>query len=227
MKYYIVFLFFFITQCIYGQSASEIVKRSYNQFKKLSSYSNDVSFIFDIPAVNIKNLNGKVYYKSPDKYRVKVDGIAFVPNENPMKIYSYLGDNTKYNTLLNSTETINGQKCHVINIIPNGEAEFILGKLWISQTNYCPYKVELTTRRGTVKMENFFKTMSSYGLPDKVIFYLENFKAPTGKGLGPKKENTEEKTGTITMLYTNYKINQPIADSLFPKKPINKESIKK
>ena len=76
-------------------------------------------------------------------------------------------------------------------------------------------------------MENFFKTMSSYGLPDKVIFYLENFKAPTGKGLGPKKENTEEKTGTITMLYTNYKINQPIADSLFPKKPINKESIKK
>ena len=227
MKYYIVFLFFFITQCIYGQSASEIVKKSYSQFKKLSSYSNDVSFIFDIPTVNIKNLNGKVYYKSPDKYRVKVDGIAFVPDENPMKIYSYLGDNTKYNTLLNATETISGQKCHVINIIPNGEAEFILGKLWISQTNYCPYKVELTTRRGTVKMENFFKTMSSYGLPDKVIFYLENFKAPTGKGLGPKKENTEEKTGTITMLYTNYKINQPIADSLFPKKPINKESIKK
>ena len=86
MKYYIVFLFFFITQCIYGQSASEIVKKSYSQFKKLSSYSNDVSFIFDIPTVNIKNLNGKVYYKSPDKYRVKVDGIAFVPDENPMKI---------------------------------------------------------------------------------------------------------------------------------------------
>jgi outer membrane lipoprotein-sorting protein len=223
----IIFLLFFFVQISYSQSVSEIVKKSYSQFKKLSTYSSDVNFIFDIPSVNIKNLNGKVYYKSPDKYRVKVDGIAFVPNENPMKIYSYLGDNTKYNALLNSTENINGQKCHVINIIPNGEAEFILGKLWISQSNYCPYKVELTSRRGTVKMENFFKTMTSYGLPDKVVFYLDNFKAPKGKGLGPKKENTKEKTGTITMLYTNYKINQPIADSLFPKKQIIKESTKK
>lgn len=212
-----ILFFILISVNLQSQSAAEIVKKSYNQFKKLSSYSNDVNFIFDIPSVNIKNLAGKVYYKSPDKYRVKVDGIAFVPNENPMKIYSYLGDNTKYNCLLNSTETVNGQKCHVINIIPNGEADFILGKLWISQSNYCPYKVELTTRRGTVKMENFFKTMSNYGLPDKVVFYLENFKAPKGKGLGPKKEDKDEKTGTITMIYSNYKINLPIADSIFPK----------
>lgn len=221
-------ILFFLTFTIsaLGQSASDLVKKSYNQFKKLNSYSSDVSFIFDIPSVNIKNQNGKIYYKSPDKYRVKLDGIAFVPNENPMKIYNYLGDNTKYNVLLHSTETVNGQKCHVINIIPNGEAEFILGKLWISQVNYCPYKVELTTRRGTVKMENFFKSMTSYGLPDKVIFYLENFKAPKGKGLGPKKEKAEEKTGTITMFYTNYKINQPIADSLFPKKALTKEASK-
>jgi outer membrane lipoprotein-sorting protein len=221
-------ILFFLTFTIsaFGQSASDLVKKSYNQFKKLNSYSSDVSFIFDIPSVNIKNQNGKIYYKSPDKYRVKLDGIAFVPNENPMKIYSYLGDNTKYNVLLHSTETVNGQQCHVINIIPNGEAEFILGKLWISQVNYCPYKVELTTRRGTVKMENFFKSMTSYGLPDKVIFYLENFKAPKGKGLGPKKETKEEKIGTITMLYTNYKINTPIADSLFPKKALTKEASK-
>ena len=121
-----------------------------------------------------------------------------------MKIYSYLGDKTKYNVLLNSTETVNGMKCHVINIIPNGEGDFILGKLWLSQTNNCPYKVELTTRRGTVKMENYFKTMLTYGLPDKVIFYLENFKAPKGKGLGPKKETKEVSTTKYTgkiMLY--------------------------
>ncbi len=226
MKHYTLIFLIYTAQSIYGQSAAEIVKKSHSQFKKLASYTSDVNFVFDIPSVNVKNLSGKVYYKSPDKYRVKLEGIAFVANENPMKIYSHLGDNTKYNALLNSTETINGQKCHVINIIPNGEADFILGKLWLSQTNNCPYKVELTTRRGTVKMENFFKSMTSYGLPDKVIFYLENFKAPKGKGLGPKKEKAEEKTGTITMFYTNYKINQPIADSLFPKKALTKEASK-
>lgn len=214
MRILLICLLFFY-QNTYSQSAAEVVKKSYAQFKKLTTYTSDVQFVFDIPGVNIKNNKGKIFYKSPDKYRVKLDGIAFVPNENPMKIYSYLSDTKKFNALLNSSETINGMNCHVINIIPNGEADFILGKLWISQTNFCPYKVELTTRNGTVKMENFFKTMISYGLPDKIIFYLENFKAPKGKGLGPKKQATEEKTGTISMLYTNYKLNVPVADSNF------------
>jgi outer membrane lipoprotein-sorting protein len=205
----------FLSQNLEAQSAAEIVKKSYALFKKLSTYTSDVQFVFDIPGVNIKNNSGKIYYKAPDKYRVKLDGIAFVPNENPMKIYSYLSDDKKYSALFNSTEMINGMKCHVVNIIPNGEADFILGKLWISQSNYCPYKVELTTRNGTVKIENFFKSMTTYGLPDKIVFYLENFKAPKGKGLGPKKTATEEKTGTITMNYTNYKINVPVADSNF------------
>lgn len=199
-----------------AQTATEIVKKSYNQFKKLTTYTSDVKFMFDIPGVNIKNNKGKIFYKSPDKYRVKLDGIAFIPNENPMKIYSYLSDQKKYSAILNSSEIINGQDCYIINIIPNGEADFILGKLWISKTFFCPNKVELSTRKGTVKIENHFNKMASYGLPDKVVFFLENFKAPKAKGLGPKKETTkEEKTGTITMLYTNYKVNVPIADSNF------------
>jgi outer membrane lipoprotein-sorting protein len=213
---FFLFSILFLYQNSYAQSASEIVKKSYNQFKKLATYTSDVQFVFDIPGVNIKNNSGKIYYKAPDKYRVRLDGIAFVPNENPMKIYGYLSDEKKFNALIiNSTETVHGMKCHVINIIPNGDTDFIIGKLWISQINFCPYKVELTTRNGTVKIENFFKSMTSYGLPDKIIFYLENFKAPKGKGLGPKKEKTEEKTGTITMHYLNYKINVPVADSNF------------
>lgn len=215
-------LFILISSSGISQSANEIVKKSYLQFKKLATYSSDVQFVFDIPSVNIKNVAGKTFYKAPDKYRVKIDGIAFIPNENPMKIYSYLSDDKKYNALTLPAETIQNMKCHVINIIPNGDAEFIIGKLWISQSNSCLYKIELTTRQGTVKMENTFKSMVKYGLPDKSKFYLENFKAPKGKGLGPKKATTDEKTGTITMNYTNYKINIPIADTLFPK-PIEKK----
>jgi outer membrane lipoprotein-sorting protein len=118
MKHYTLIFLIYAAHSIYGQSAADIVKKSHSQFKKLASYTSDVNFVFDIPSVNVKNLSGKVYYKSPDKYRVKLEGIAFVPNENPMKIYSYLSDNSKYNALLNSTETVNGMKCHVINIKP-------------------------------------------------------------------------------------------------------------
>lgn len=226
MRFLFILFYLFFSLTAQAQLATEIVGASYNKFKKLSSYSSNVGFQFDIPGVNIKNLNGKVYYKAPDKYRVKLEGIAFVPNENPMKVYTYLSDPSKYNALLNSSENVRGIPCHVIHIIPIGEADFILGKLWIGKKDFCPYKIEMTARRGTIKMENFYKTMVDYGLPDKVIFYLEDFKAPKEKGLGPKKEKTDKKTATITMLYSLYAINIPIADSLFPKKIATKVSNK-
>lgn len=213
------FIFFFIIVACstsYGQNPSEIIKKSCQQFQQLKSYTGDVQFLFDIPSINIKNLKAKVFYKSPDKYRIKTEGIAFVPNENPMKIYKLLSDQSKYQALSNGTEKIQNQPCHIINIIPNQEADFILGKLWINTKNYCPLKIEFTTSRGTISIENYFQSMIKYGLPDRSIFYLNNFKPVKEKGLGPKKDVPEKtKKATITLSYSNYQINVPVADSFF------------
>lgn len=220
MKSYVFFLLFFSFQ-LSSQNPTQIIKKSIQIFSKSKSYTNDVNFKFEIPGVNIKDVAGKSYYKYPDNYRVKVTGVAFIPNENPMKIYNYLRDSS-YNALYQSTDIVQGQKCYLINIIPNKENYFIIGKLWISATNSCIYKIELTTNSGTIKLENYYKQMTEYGLPDKMIFYLKDMKRTHGnRKVGGTNRNDEEikteKPGTITMFYTNYKTNVFIPDTVFTK----------
>jgi hypothetical protein len=75
-------------------------------------------------------------------------------------------------------------------------------------------------------MENKFGNMAKYSLPDQTIFYLDNFKPNLLKmkpSLNKKKTETatEDKIGTITMKYSNYKINIPVSDTLFSKKEKN------
>lgn len=221
-------LILLISNISYSQDANKIIKKSVQLFTQVKSYSNDVSFVFNIPGIHINDIAGKAYYNAPNKYRIKTAGVAFIPNENPMKLYGFLKDSS-YNAVYNSKESVSGHECHLVNIIPNKETYFILGKIWISASNSCIYKVELTTSSGLIKLENSFKSMIKYALPDKMVFYIDNANSMRRRRIGMKSKSTEdtqsEEKGTITMTYSNYQINIPIADSLFlsPKKLVSKK----
>jgi outer membrane lipoprotein-sorting protein len=174
----------------------------------------------------MKNMSGQVYYKSPDKYRTKISGFAFIPNENPIKIYHFLRDKSKYNAVYEGEEVLKSGPSNIVNIIPKGKADFMLGKLWIDKKTNTIVKVILTSQQGSIRMENKFGNMAKYSLPDQTIFYLDNFKPNLLKmkpSLNKKKTETatEDKIGTITMKYSNYKINIPVSDTLFSKKEKN------
>jgi outer membrane lipoprotein-sorting protein len=205
---------------------SQIIEKSVKQFSLVQSYSADIDFVFDIPSVNMKNMSGQVYYKSPDKYRTKISGLAFIPNENPIKIYHFLRDKSKYNAVYEGEEALKSGPSNIVNIIPKGKADFMLGKLWIDKKTNTIVKVILTSQQGSIRMENKFGNMAKYSLPDQTIFYLDNFKPNLLKmkpSLNKKKTETatEDKIGTITMKYSNYKINIPVSDTLFSKKEKN------
>lgn len=207
----------FLSSSLHAQNADQIIDRSLKQFNQVKSYSNEVKFNFDIPNIKMNEMRGKEYYKFPDKYRVKIDGIAFVPKENAMKIYQFLQSKSKYQAILNSTENFQSQPCHIVSIIPKEEGEFILAKLWIGVKNSCMYKAEFTTKNGTVRLENQFKSMMKFGLPDKMIFYLDNMKMNSKaiKASEKDKKVDPNKVGTITMSYSNYQINIVLPDTLF------------
>ncbi len=222
----LIFLLFLLSFLPASPDASVILEKSVKQFSSVQSYSADIGFVFDIPGVKMKNMAGQVYYKSPDKYRTKIAGLAFVPNENPIKIYTFLRDKSKYNLAYEGTEIMKSGIASIVNIIPKGKADFLLGKLWIDQKANTIVKIIMTTQKGSVRMENKFGAMAKYNLPDQTIFFLDNFDTKYLKmkpSLNKKKPDPaeEDKIGTITMKYTNYKINIPLSDTLFPKKEKN------
>ena len=171
-------------------------------------------------------MNGKVYFKQPNKFKIKAKGIFFMPKQNPMQnINAMLSDTAAYTTVISGYEEVEGRKCAIINIIPLKEAnELILGKFWVDVLEPLIRKSQITTKNnGTVESYNQYGGYASYLLPDKIVVKVEvnKIKVPKMMSVDLNKKSKEKnignakEIGTIEMNFTNFKINTKLSDEVF------------
>ena len=99
MKYLLPLLLLF-TVCSYGQTPKQRIALINQKFNKVSDYSADIHLHFAIPSVNLGDMNGKVYFKKPTKFRIRVKGIAFLPKQNPYYSLAALADTNAYTAII-------------------------------------------------------------------------------------------------------------------------------
>lgn len=209
----------------FAQTPKQVIQKVSTTFNKVADYSADINMQFNIPAVKMEPISGKVYYKKPDKFRIKTKGIIFLPKQNPYYALTVLKDTNSYTAVSMGTEKIGNTVCTVINVIPNTDNDLILGKLWIDAQRGLMIKSQLTTKsNGTIQIDNTFGAQAANALPDKILFTIDvsKFKVPKMVAVdintktAPKTDNSNAKgTGVITLNFTNYKINQKLPDSVF------------
>lgn len=227
MKYLTsIFLFFIIfTSHAQQKDASFYIKELNNKFVKVNDYKADVFMKFDLPGVNISNLSGKVFYKKPDKFKIKAKGIFVLPKQNPMQtIISMLKDPSSYTAVISEYETIAKNTYAVLNIIPlnnSEELDIVIGKLWVNIANPLILKSEITTRNnGTISTYNTYGNFAAYALPNKMIMQVDmkKFKLPRLLSGDLNKKSTKNTTtdsntkGKINLTFSNYKLNTKFAD---------------
>jgi hypothetical protein len=198
------------------------------KFASVNDYKANVLMKFALPGIKINTLGGKVYYKKPNKLRIRAKGIFFVPRDNPMKDIPKLLANTKsYTSVITGYETVQGQKCAVVNVIPlDPNLELIIGKFWIRVNDPLIYLSEITTKEnGTIRTQNFYGKYAKQALPDKILIQIEmkKFKVPKMlamdvKKKSKKKEVAKKRTGEIYMIISNYKVNTKLPNSVFTDK---------
>jgi len=212
------------TNIVVAQSAKATIARVNQNFAKVKDYAADIAMKFQIPGVNIEPISGKVYYKTPDKFRVKTKGIVFLPKQNPYYALAMLKDTNAYTAILSGTEKIANTNCAIINVIPNAENDLILGKFWIDAAKGVVMKSQLTTKsNGTIMVENSYGNLQSFALPDKIVFTVDmtKFKVPKAVAVdinSKSKENKNESnrgTGTIELQFSNYALNKQLKDEVF------------
>lgn len=203
-----------------AQSAKKSVHACFEKFNKIQSYKANVHLDFDLPDINMKSKDAKVYYKKPNKFKIKSDGILFLPKQNPYESFDLLRDSNAYTAVLVNAEILHQKMCKIILVVPIKQEDIILCKLWIDDQAQLIYKMQLTTKsNGTILVEHYYGNQTQYGLPDKSIYEIEinKFKIPKVIALEMnskknKKAGTDEKNGTIQMSYSNYQINIPITE---------------
>lgn len=230
MKSIIVLLLCLIgTHTFAADDAQTIIGRVNKKFAVVNDYTADVFMAFDIPGVKIQSLNGKAFYKKPNKFRIRAKGIFFLPKQNmAQQMNGMLADTKSYTAVLSGYEMTSTINCAVINIIPlTTDGELIIGKFWIDPVANQVMRTQITTKNnGTIETYNTYGVNAAQGLPARIEIRVETakFKVPKmfagdiNKNASAKSKAPPQKYGVIQLNFSNYKINTKVKDEVFTEK---------
>ena len=221
-----VVLLFFGHDAVAQKSANHILHGVYQKMMKVKDYSVEASIRADIPLIKILPVNAVVYFRQPDKFRVKSKNIAILPRQGFSDLAKIIRDSTAYAAVYTGKEEIGKLPAQIISVIPSADTgDLVLAKFWIDASRNLILKSQLTTRSsGTMMIEYFYGTQVAFGLPDKMIFTVDVKKFKIPKAIATDIQNTAKapetkskapKKGVILIGLKNYKINQGLKDSFF------------
>ncbi len=215
-----------------GAKATEADQLYYalrDKVMKVKDYTADVKIKIDVNYMRIPEVKGKLYYKAPDKMRLERNGgLSVLPKKNINMTLSNLMPTGTVTALDAGSETIGGKKARIIKVIPDGESNIVLAKLWIDEAALTVLKTETTTKdQGMILMNLEYGAYSSYGLPTKVLVSMDvkEYKLPQGVAMDyndpmevkQKPKDGKPRKGTIQLTYLKYDINTGLSDAVFKK----------
>ncbi|HEX3079119.1 MAG TPA: hypothetical protein VHQ04_01590, partial [Puia sp.] len=162
-------IFSFFLTGVHAQDVASLMKSIRSNLEKINDYEADAKFKTEISFLKVPDAIVKIYYKKPDKIKIKnQNGISLVPRETvSISLYSLV--NSHYTALDGGNDTLQGTPVRIIKLLPADEnAELVLATLYVDAKRVLILKAKTTTREnGTNEVELFYGKFLSAGLPDR------------------------------------------------------------
>jgi len=205
-------------------SAKDILKNVQSGLDSVSDYSATVNIAVDIPRLRMPNKELRIYYKRPDKFTVKTSGFAIVPKIGflPTQM-DFLSE--KVTVELRSTPDQNEGSSYILNLRSAESPVDMVTTIWINARRWTLEKVLVNAPEMGESVVNIkYKDIDGIWLPETTMVYLKLVKSipemrrPTVEypiGFPGKKSGNEPMSGTISILFKDYRLNQGLQDELF------------
>ncbi|MBC7722231.1 MAG: hypothetical protein H7068_09420 [Pedobacter sp.] len=229
MKFLLYCLLLITSQ--YSASAQDIttlVNKVKAKLDLVNDYEADGKMKTDVAFIKAPLGRVKVYFKKPNKFRLKKDGgISLLPKGGVSVNMNSLISTKDFVAIAAGETTLNGVAVKIAKLLPSNESsDIVLTTLYIDEANLLIKKAVTTTKEnGTYDIEMTYGKFANFSLPDKVVFSFntKDYKLPKGITLefddNEKKETEAEKLrnkkGRVEITYTNYAINKGIDDAVF------------
>jgi outer membrane lipoprotein-sorting protein len=197
----------------------------------VKDYIADVRMKIDVSFMRVPLLTGKLFYKAPGRLKLeRSGGISILPRKSITLSVDKMVPSGSVTVIDAGSETIGDIPVRVIKVIPEGESDIVLAKVWIDEARMLALRTETTTRdNGTARMELSYDRYAAQALPDRVVFIMDvkDYKLPKGvtmdydEGSAPvqKKDNPRlPKKGRIEIRYLSYQVNVGLSDDVFKEK---------
>jgi outer membrane lipoprotein-sorting protein len=234
MKRFLKIVFFLILAnslqlTAYSQDMAALVKKVKAKLDAVNDYVADGKMKTDVTFIKAPIGNVKIYYKKPNKFKLKRDGgISILPKGGVTVNMSSVVTTDEYDVLYAGEEMVGGVKTKKVKLLPrNDNSDVVLTTMFIDEANLLIRKAITTTKEnGTYEIEMSYGKYSNYGLPDKLIFSFntKDYKMPKGitmefddddKKSKDVKDKMKNKKGKVEISYSSYIINKGIDDSVF------------
>lgn len=210
----------------FAQDENELVKKVKAKLDKVNDYTAQGRMKIDVSFIDAPESKVMVYYKKPDKFKVKKNGgISILPKGGVSVNLGTLLGNESYDIVPGKDAKINGIDTKVVKLLPQNEnSDVVLTTLYIEEKNLVVRKATVTTKEsGTYEIDLNYGKYIDWGLPDKIIFSFntKDYKLPKGltfeyeKGDKKKAEALKNKKGKVEITYSGYTINKGIDDKVF------------
>lgn len=227
MKYFLLILSFFAAKLVAAQDEAALLQKVRAKLDKVTDYQAEGKMKLDVSFINAPASNVTVYYKKPNRYKVKKEGgISILPKGGVSVNAASLLASTNYQTVPGGASVVDGVPTTIVKLIPADEAsDVVLSVLHIDEKAAVIRKAVVTTKEsGTYEVQLGYGAYTAWGLPDKVVFTFntKDYKLPKGitfeyeKG-GEKKveDKAKSKKGKVEIAYTRYTINKGVDEKHF------------
>ncbi len=217
MKTIITLIILGAVQLFAGDSNSDILlKNVVQRLDKINDYTADILIKIDVDFLKIGDTEANVYFKKPDKFKMEAKGFAMIPKAS----LSFSPINFLQQDFLSvyiKSDTLDSMKADVIKLIPVREdSKIILATLWIDKAHSVVLKTEATTKdKGSFRIRYRYGTNIQYGLPDTTVVFFDISKSRMSHFSMGANKLKKRSTGSVKIIYSNYKINQGLDDSVF------------
>jgi outer membrane lipoprotein-sorting protein len=228
MKFFFCFVFLVFSVNSYTQNEPELIGKVKAKLDKVKDYQAEAKLKMDVSFIDAPESKVTVYYKNPDKFKIKkAGGISILPKGGVSINVGSLFANKNYEIVPGKDVIVNGNTLKVFKLLPTDEnSDVVLTTLYIDEKKLVVTKAIVATKEnGSYELEMTYGKYSEFGLPDKLVFSFntKDYKLPKGitfeyeKGGKKKEETIKNKKGKIEVNYSSYSINKGIEDKIFEK----------
>ena len=221
---------------MYGQrnlKPEKVLENAVQALSDIRDFTVAIDISLNMERMQIPRMHATMYFKQPDKVHFDSQGFLFLPKEAIVLNPSILQE--RYTIASTSPDTIDGEKQYKLLLVAKEQTAHLLRLFcWINPSNWTISKIETTPYEGrtlTFKFSYVFEE-NKYWLLSKTV---ASFQSNTEKQSEPdliemKKQMIDEtrmpamRNGTVTIVYSDYKVNTGLDDSIFESKNTHKVS---
>lgn len=205
-------------------TAEDIVRHLQSAFSAIEDYTVRMDIKTDIRGVNIPEMEVKAFFEQPDKVHLESKGFAMLPREGVLINPNRFNPDDFYMSVLGK-EMLGSREIFKLELVPRREGIRVRKMiLWIDSVRWIILKTDSITWQGqSVEVEfQYEHFLNRYWLPVKAVAEVDlaSFKGFSSFHDRPdwdqsRRTEPEERKGTITIRFHDYRINEGIPDSVF------------